>query len=490
MVWSGGKKQDLPPVRLPLKVAWVMSGAVRTLFLCAFGLRRNVLDVPGHAEFHVFGSVSHEGTDMELQGLAALKFFPETRGLIGDSEAECHGNKANEQANITTSVTRRLPTGRWSRAKMAWAVQSCKQRNLHYQFPKVGAGFKLAMRYAIQNSITYDIAVRARTDVLFHARVDMAALHLGYLSRDATIRAGGEYVATEANGFCGGLSDKGATDLCWTMQMSDGFIIGTADIMFDLWVNMTSIDDKYMCCEEVLRWNLAFRVGVRQAPDAEQEPTLPKYKDFATDELPRLSDADRQWFEADQMRPRSGCPLPSKEKKMPRHELCVKPDRRTNHDPWQRLGTHETRTAKYTAAVSQRDGGKNQILAPYRAPFWRLKPGLGYPIKPEPTEKQKITYLHGVKVAHVTKTDAVKTSFSGLVKCSDKTNAQCRGGKGGNNTRTGGCPILAKPCRKCHFWMTDPDGRACLPPDAVLPSVLKQSLRGRVRDPSSIKQIV
>ena len=69
MVWSGGKKQDLPPVRLPLKVAWVVSGAVRTLFLCAFGLRRNVLDVPGHAEFHVFGSVSHEGTDMELQGL-------------------------------------------------------------------------------------------------------------------------------------------------------------------------------------------------------------------------------------------------------------------------------------------------------------------------------------------------------------------------------------------------------------------------------------
>ena len=107
MVYNGGKKQELPPVRLPIKVAWGVSGAVRTLFLCAFGLRRNVLDVPGHAEFYVFGSVSPEGTDMELQGLAALNFLPETRGLVVDNEAACHHNKLNAHANITTSVMRR-----------------------------------------------------------------------------------------------------------------------------------------------------------------------------------------------------------------------------------------------------------------------------------------------------------------------------------------------------------------------------------------------
>ena len=495
MVYTGGKKQELPPVRLPIKVAWVVSGAVRTLFLCAFGLRRNVLDVPGHAEFYVFGSVSHEGTDMELQGLAALKFLPETRGLVVDNEAACHHNKLNDHANITTSVMRRSQTGRWSHPRATSAIQSCKQRNLWYQFPKVGMGFKLALRWGVANRVSYDVAVRARSDVLFHAKIDIAALHLGYLSRDATIRAGGEYIAAEANGFCGGLTEKGATELCWTMQVTDGFQIGSADVMMDLWANISAMDGGYTCCEEVLRWNLAFRVGVRQAADSEQEPTLPLFKDFATEELPVLSAEDSVWFKADKLRPRSGCPTPSKEKKMPRHELCVRPDRRTNHDPWQRLGTHDTRTAKAAAAMAAAGATRvgNQLLAPYRAPLWRLKPGLGYGIKPEPTEKLKVTKLHGVAVAHVTKTDAVKTSFSGLVKCSEATNEVCQGGKEGNNRttaqRSGGCPILHKPCRKCHFWITDEHGRACLPPNAVLPSVLKQSLRGRVRDPKGSRAI-
>ena len=58
--------------------------------------------------------------------------------------------------------------------------------------------------------------------------------------------------------------------------------------------NMTSMDASYPCCEEVLRWNLVFRVGVRQAPDEQQEPTLPTFASFASGDLPDLSEQDAE----------------------------------------------------------------------------------------------------------------------------------------------------------------------------------------------------
>lgn len=436
---------------------------------------------------------------MELQGLVGLKYFPETRAILADSEIGCRRQGHLGMANVTTSmIMRRSTSSRWTNPRVTWEVQSCIKRNLWHQYSKVGQGFRLAHRHAVMTGQPYDVAVRARTDVMFQARVDLAAMHLGYLSRDATLKASGEYVATEANGFCGGLSVSGATELCWTMQLSDGFMIGSAALMIDLWRNMSSMDASYACCEEIVRWNMAFRVGIRQAQDEDQEPTLPKFESFASTELPQLEPADMLWFKGDKMRPNSGCPLPNKEKKMPKHELCVLPARHSNHDPWQRLGTSHTRTAKYTLAVNGPKG--NQILAPYRAPLWRFKPGLGYGIKPEPMEKQKVTMLHGVKVAHVTKMDAVATGFKQLGKCSHTTMKACAeqleddaktvpdkdakdtataGGKRRNSSAA--CPVMRKPCRKCHFWVTDEDGRACLPPNAVLPTVLSSKVRGHVR---------
>lgn len=497
--YSGGKKQEQAPVRLPVKVAWIISGAVRTLYLCSFNLRRNVLDVPGEAEYHVFASVAHEGTEMELQGLVGLKYFPETRGILADSEIGCRRQGHTGHANITSSyVWRRTTSARWSHPRTSWAMQSCVKRNLWYQYSKVGQGFQMAARHATMTGQQYDVVVRARTDVLFTAKVDVATMHLGYLSREATLKAAGEYVATESNGFCGGLSESGATELCWTMQLADGFMIGTAALMIDLWKNMTSMDDSYACCEEIVRWNMAFRVGIRQAADEEQEPTLPKFSAFAPSELPALSPADKDWFNADKMRPRSGCPLPSKEKKMPRHELCVPPARKANHDPWQRLGTSHTRTAKYTLAANGPKG--SQILAPYRAPLWRFKPGLGYSIKSDPLEKQKVSVMHGVKVAHVTKTDAVATTFTQLGKCSlatmmacqeqldddaktvpDKDAAKESAAAAKKRNSSAACPVMRKPCRKCHFWVTDEVGRACLPPNATMPTVLSTKVRSHVR---------
>ena len=103
MVYSG-KLGEPPPVRLPLRVAWVISGAVRTLYLCSFGLRRNVLDAPGDAEYNIFAAVSHEGTEMELQGLAALKYFPETLAMLVDNEVSCRLDPEASRANITTSL--------------------------------------------------------------------------------------------------------------------------------------------------------------------------------------------------------------------------------------------------------------------------------------------------------------------------------------------------------------------------------------------------
>ena len=234
MVYTG-KLAELPPVKLPLRVAWVVSGAVRTLYLCSFGFRRNVLDAPGNAVYDVFAAVSHEGTEMELQGLAALKYFPETLALLVDNEVACRFDRTSLHANVTSSLLRKTPSGRWGRSRNSWAVQSCQQRNYWYQYSKVGVGFAMAARHARAKGFSYDLAVRARTDVLFTARLDLVALHLGYLQRDATLRASGEYLATEATGACGELSEIKATQLCWTMQLSDAFLIGTAALMMDLW---------------------------------------------------------------------------------------------------------------------------------------------------------------------------------------------------------------------------------------------------------------
>ena len=206
MVYTG-RLAELPPVKLPLRVAWVVSGAVRTLYLCSFGLRRNVLDAPGNAVYEVFAAVSHEGTEMELQGLAALKYFPETLALLVDNEVACRFDRTSQHANITSSLLRKNPSGRWGRPRNSWAVQSCQQRNYWYQYSKVGVGFAMAARHARSKGFSYDLAVRARTDVLFTARLDLVALHLGYLQRDATLRASGEYLATEATGSCGELSE-------------------------------------------------------------------------------------------------------------------------------------------------------------------------------------------------------------------------------------------------------------------------------------------
>lgn len=546
MVYSG-KLGEPPPVRLPLRVAWVISGAVRTLYLCSFGLRRNVLDAPGDAEYNIFAAVSHEGTEMELQGLAALKYFPETLAMLVDNEVSCRLDPEASRANITTSLIRKSSSGRWGRPRSSWSIQRCLQRNYWYQYPKVGAGFALAMRHARTKGFSYDLAVRARTDVLFTARLDLVAMHLGYVSREATRRAGGEYVANEATGHCGELSQIKATPLCWTMQLSDHFIFGTSDIMMDLWcapipvaicplcfvergwavrrMNITSMDDEYPCCEEVLRWNLVFRVGVRQAADEEQEPTLPRFSSFQSSDVPDLSDADVEWFQGDKMRPRSGCPVPTQDKKGPRHELCARAEKKVNHDPWQRLGTDHTRTAKATARM--RNAARNQVLAPYRAPLWRIKPGLGFGVrsqKPEKKEKRggkaenegkpskaakqcmkskgKSAICRGLDLNHGPQIDVVNSTFSGLGQCSRPTMDACAEqmaaredptapaapAGGGGKAKAQACPIMGKPCRRCHFWLTDEKSRACLPPNSVLPNVLSGKVRSHIRGERKLRK--
>ena len=237
MVYTG-RLAELPPVKLPLRVAWVVSGAVRTLYLCSFGLRRNVLDAPGNAVYEVFAAVSHEGTEMELQGLAALKYFPETLALLVDNEVACRFDRTSQHANITSSLLRKNPSGRWGRPRNSWAVQSCQQRNYWYQYSKVGVGFAMAARHARSKGFSYDLAVRARTDVLFTARLDLVALHLGYLQRDATLRASGEYLATEATGSCGELSEIKAAlpqhPITLTLTRAQSLILGICTLILTL----------------------------------------------------------------------------------------------------------------------------------------------------------------------------------------------------------------------------------------------------------------
>lgn len=266
---------------------------------------------------------------------------------------------------------------------------------------------------------------------------------------------------------------------------------------------MTSMDTSYPCCEEVLRWNLVFRVGIRQAPDEQQEPTLPTFASFHSGDLPDLSEQDAEWFRSNKMRPRSGCPVPTKASqdklKLPRHELCVRPDRHVNHDPWQRFGTDHTRTAKATALLG-RTTRKIQALAPYRAPLWRLKPGLGFAVRseaPKKTGKGKVARPkpvkkhRGIELSDGPKLDVVSSTFSGLGLCSSASMAACeqlvaRQAEGPtvsrNRSRSStSCPIMGKPCRRCHFWFIDENGRACLQPNSTLPSVLSGKVRSHIR---------
>ena len=284
--------------------------------------------------------------------------------------------------------------------------------------------------------------------------------------------------------------------------------------------NMTSMDASYPCCEEVLRWNLVFRVGVRQAPDEQQEPTLPTFASFASSDLPELSEQDVDWFRSDKMRPRSGCPIPpskaSQDKlKLPRHELCVRPDRHVNHDPWQRFGTDHTRTAKATALLAT-GTRKSQTLAPYRAPLWRLKPGLGFGVRSEAPEKRgkgkadlgkgkskgkSAKKRRGIELRDGPKLDVVSSTFSGLGLCSSASMAACEllvsrqaegptvsSGKNRSRSSSTSCPIMGKPCRRCHFWFLDENGRACLPPNSTLPSVLTGKVRSHIRGEKKLRK--
>ena len=285
--------------------------------------------------------------------------------------------------------------------------------------------------------------------------------------------------------------------------------------------NMTSMDASYPCCEEVLRWNLVFRVGVRQAPDEQQEPTLPTFASFASGDLPDLSEQDAEWFRSDKMRPRSGCPpySPSKASqdklKLPRHELCVRPDRHVNHDPWQRFGTDHTRTAKATALLAS-GTRKSQTLAPYRAPLWRLKPGLGFGVRSEAPEKRgkgkadetgkgkgkgkSAKKRRGVELRDGPKIDVVSSTFGGLGLCSSVSMAACEQlvsqqaegpivSSGKNRSRSStSCPIMGKPCRRCHFWFIDENSRACLPPNSTLPSVLTGKVRSHIRGEKKLRK--
>ena len=285
--------------------------------------------------------------------------------------------------------------------------------------------------------------------------------------------------------------------------------------------NMTSMDASYPCCEEVLRWNLVFRVGIRQAPDEQQEPTLPTFASFASGDLPDLSEQDAEWFRSDKMRPRSGCPpySPSKASqdklKLPRHELCVRPDRHVNHDPWQRFGTDHTRTAKATALLAS-GTRKSQTLAPYRAPLWRLKPGLGFGVRSEAPEKRgkgkadetgkgkgkgkSAKKRRGVELRDGPKLDVVSSTFGGLGLCSSASMAACEQlvsqqaegpivSSGKNRSRSStSCPIMGKPCRRCHFWFIDENSRACLPPNSTLPSVLTGKVRSHIRGEKKLRK--
>ena len=457
-----------------VRVAIVLSGEVRSFEMVAFNLRRHVLQLRSEAEMHVFACVSHAGSHSDLRAIALLESFPETRAMTVESEIACLENETDHEMNISVYTKRWWYSDSGRRAGLVThssEMRDCrgspKDRGRRYQFGKIGRGFALAAEHADFAAIPYDAAVRMRTDAWFAVPYDLVGIHLALRARHSAKREHGEYLAIESNEHCEG----GEEYLCYGQQISDAFMLGAWNTSRRLWTNLSGIRHKeifmaYPCCEEYLVMQLAFSVGVRQASDAEQVPTLPLARSLTSQQLQRVPwVAAKEWFHSDGLPKGSLCGDANalNRSHLPAHqqligEICVPPGARSNPDPWDPSKCDRPARLERCSVERHLDscvpqwcaGGSNaltryakkfghkghQPLAPYTAPLYRLKHALWLTAKPG-------GYYDMV--------------LADLPRCGDALHA-CRNGTGGGPSV---CETAA--CGACGFWAVDAAGRQCVP---------------------------
>ena len=451
----------------PLLVAIVMSGLINSVFeLIALDLHRHVLQQKDGRSADLFACVSHNGDPSALRAVALLESFPETRAVEVESELSCVGEMTS--GNVTAYTKHWLAHELLQPVSRSWTLRSCagteKQRGLMFQYAKVSRAFGLATKHMRRVGTSYDVAVRIRTDAWFWRPFDIHHLHHALRARPSARLAGGEYLAIEANGHCQGTIGAdgrifdaaiNATEPCYLLQVSDQFVVGSWRTHQRLWTNMTQLDLRELgleapCCEEFIVLTLAFRLGVRQPPDAEQEPTLPLVSSFSAAEKQRLWVSDFDWFKNDTMVLGSGCPATGKNQshhapKQPVHELCAPRRANGNPDPW----LHKTHMIAAYTRLHQRQPGF-QPLAPYTAPLFRLKQAAAW---------------HAAHLPHTHRgiEDSLPRCGASLNRCSTSIAAANESIAVRTAAQTTQCEQT--PCGACGHWMRDPTGHVCVPRD-------------------------
>ena len=375
---------------------------------------------------HVFAAVTHESLHTDLMGLESLVTLPEMRGLFVENQTNCATSLGNNRPGndlvVMVDVQQLKSENQGQQPRLVsstWAWRNCRTRSADTQYPHVGIAMKMAAEHARVVGFVYDIAVRARPDSYFPLPFDVVQVHNGLRSRPSAVASGGRYMAVDTNMHSADLcAHKAATSPsrpCYLQAIGDTFTLGTFQLMWELWVGMMGNQTSQWgyvasspCCEDYLFLHLAFRMGIRQAPDRELVPTLPQYAWWRAAKLdpsrwhPWISSvmSSRPWTRSvwteDALVPGINCSDSRSSKPTglggssgahlhrPEsiNEMCVLPGRNRNRCPW-----------SYSNLQSWVLGHRKKVpwyqhLASYTAPLYRLKPYL--PIRLELNSIQAI----------------------------------------------------------------------------------------------------
>ena len=147
------------PLRRQLRVAWTITGQIRTFGRLHDSLVRNVLNLRPHTRIDVFASVVQAGEASELRGLSKLRGLAQLRGLEVEDQRAC----AEPGANAANVSVRRWEWPGAVASEATIVVECQKLRALHYRH--VTAAFAMSKAYADRaRQGVYDVGVRTRTD--------------------------------------------------------------------------------------------------------------------------------------------------------------------------------------------------------------------------------------------------------------------------------------------------------------------------------------
>ena len=219
-------------------------------------------------------------------------------------------------------------------------------------------------------------------------------MHNALHRRPAAHAARGQYFATECTGDQAPMRYLGISDM---------FQLGSWALMHSLWAHLLrqrsfheQVPGWYRpegCCEAWVMAMLVYKLGVRQAPDAELAPTLPLASVYNATLVARHPWSHTGWWLSDVSRGAANCSVSNPYGLSAANEFCVPPGNdevplpaaARNHSEtsvWQPAKPSvgrpepELRDWLWRVGLAQSKVDWQQRLHPYVAPMYRLKSGM------------------------------------------------------------------------------------------------------------------